>query len=114
MSLLLVAHYIITLAHCVVVCCPLTRQRVTHELVKPAHELVIGGPLHCALAHFSVICCSSICYLLLLYVYTMRGKKVFRNIERRDSHEFESELACINRARHQRKRRERVKERKRD
>ena len=45
MSLLFVAHYIVTLAHYVVICCSLTRQRVTHELVRSAHEF--GGPLRC-------------------------------------------------------------------
>ena len=29
------------------ICCSLTCQRVTHELVKPAPELVIGGSLRC-------------------------------------------------------------------
>ena len=38
-------HFIITLAYYFVICCSLTRQRVTHELVKPAHELVIGSLL---------------------------------------------------------------------
>ena len=47
MSLLLVAYYIVTEAHYIVIGCSLTRQRVTNELVRPAHELNIDGPLHC-------------------------------------------------------------------
>ena len=47
MRLLFVAHYVVTLDQYLIICCSLIRQRVAHELVRPANKLIIRDPLRC-------------------------------------------------------------------